>query len=444
MRSISFRLTGLAWSGFYVLLVVAPLGAALVAQPAAPLRGRLANASIAIGFLSFTLVILQFALVSRLQWTSRRFGGDALLYLHRGIGLLVLVFLIGHGLASTAATGIWNAWNPVASGGPMRFGLAALAAVVLIVVTSLLRRSLDMSYEAWQAVHLLGASVAVVAGAAHILGVAGYAGTAPVRWTIGAYVALFVALLVRYRLIRPLRLRARPWSVASNRSIGGDTRLLRLRPDGHAGLTFAAGQFAWLLTGRTPFWAQHHPLSIASSAATPPADGIAFAIKALGDWSGITVPALQPGDRVWIDGPFGAFTPAVRGGRPLALVAGGVGITPVLSILGTLADRGDARPVVLVHAASHPNRALFLEETEALRARMPLQIVRVFERAGEGWTGEIGFITREILARHLPIDAPGAEYFICGPPRMIDSVERSLRSLGVPESAINTERFEVV
>jgi predicted ferric reductase len=75
--------------------------------------------------------------------------------------------------------------------------------------------------------------------------------------------------------------------------------MLRIRPIGHDGFTFEPGQFAWLVTGTTPWSSQQHPLSICSSA-EPAADrGLELSIKALGDWSSAVVPRLTPGMSVW-------------------------------------------------------------------------------------------------------------------------------------------------
>ncbi|CAN5645341.1 hypothetical protein BH23ACI1_BH23ACI1_20840 [soil metagenome] len=103
-------------------------------------------------------------------------------------------------------------------------------------------------------------------------------------------------LLLRYRLMRPLMLWRRPWELVENLDAGGSTRLLRMRPVGHAGFAFEPGQFSWLMPGSNPLWSAQHPLSMVSSAERPADGTIEFGIKALGDWSGTVVPALHPPD----------------------------------------------------------------------------------------------------------------------------------------------------
>lgn len=178
------------------------------------------------------------------------------------------------------------------------------------------------------------------------------------RFTLAAYALLALLMLLWRRVVRPLQLSRRPWSVASNADIGGDTRLLTVKPVGHGGLAFAPGQFVWLLAGRHALVAQQHPITIASSAEAGADRGLEFAIKAFDDWSGETVPRHAQGTRLWLDGACGALTPDRYPALGFVLIAGGLGITPMRSMLLTMRDRGDTRPVLLIHAANRPVRPL--------------------------------------------------------------------------------------
>jgi predicted ferric reductase len=259
-----------------------------------------------------------------------------------------------------------------------------------------------------------------------------------------AYAVAFGLVTLHYRLVRPLRLRQRPWKIVTNVAAGGSTRLLRVQPDGHPGLRFEPGQFAWLLTGRTPLWSQQHPLSIASSA-EPSGDGaLEFSIKALGDWSGQVVPLLSAGTRVWVDGAFGAFTSERKTNQGFVMIAGGIGIAPMRSMLLTMRDRGDRRHVVLFVAVHDESRLILGSEIEQLRASLNLDLVVTFEAPPQAWSGERGRINLDMLRRHLPTQFKRYHYFVCGPPPMMDAVEHALIDLGVPAASIDSERFNLV
>jgi predicted ferric reductase len=358
------------------------------------------------------------------------------------MGVASLLFVAAHPLLLARSGLDWRAWSPF--GGPIQMGALALWATAIIVVTSLVRRRLTLSYETWQIVHLAGAVVIVSGALVHVFEVGGYSSARPMQWMLIAYAGLFGALLVRYRLLRPLLLLRRPWEVVANQDAGGSTRLLRVRPVGHAGVSFDPGQFAWLITGSTPIWAQQHPLSIASSAEPRAGSSLEFAIKALGDWSSRTVPALAPGARVWVDGAFGAFTPDREPALGFVLIAGGIGIAPMRSMLLTMRDRDDARPVLLFYAAADFTRVAFRDEIDQLTRQLNLRVVYGLERPGPDWTGERGFITAETLGRHRPPHVRHYQYYVCGPVPMMDAMERILVQAGVPPGRVHTERFQMV
>lgn len=431
-----------AWVAAFVLLILAPLVVAALAGPTPTSRPLWTEVSVAVGFQGFSLTLIQSALVSRLAPVSRPFGSDALMQWHRGMGLAALGFVVLHPLLLSGVT--WTAWNPFSGSVLMQTGAVTFWGTVLVVATSVWRRRLGLSYEAWQIAHLILACLITTASTWHIVAAGFYSRTPAVRWVLLGYVALFAVLLLRYRLVRPLALQRRPWTIEANSDIGGSVRLLRVRPTGHAGLRFEAGQFGWLITGSNPVVSQQHPLSFASSA-VPATDGaVEFAVKNLGDWSGHVVPALVPGQRVWIDGPFGAFTPDVSAHHGLVLIAGGIGIAPMRSVLLTLRDSGHQRPVWLFHAAFNWSRVVFRDEIAALASELDVRVCYVFEHPDSDWTGERGRITREILERHLPADRRALDCFVCGPVAMMDTMEASLAGMGVPDRQIHTERFQMV
>jgi predicted ferric reductase len=239
----------------------------------------------------------------------------------------------------------------------------------------------------------------------------------------------------------------RPWEVVENRPEHGQSNTLVLRPVGHDGFRFEPGQFAWMGFGRSPFSTDQHPISFSSNGDIPSHDGtIAFTIKQLGDWSAEVVPNVEPGTRAWVDGPHGVFTIDREEGAGYVLIGGGVGITPLYSMLQALETRGDVRPVFMFHAANDYDDLTFREELEAMAERMPsLTLVTVLLRADDSWEGERGFVTAEILTRYLPPTIYRRfQYLICGPGPLMDAMEEVLPKIGVPSDRIHTERFDMV
>ena len=440
---MSLLARAIAWFLAYVALITAPLLVAALSNPFEGPRPFLLEASVALGFIAIPVILAQFALVSHLRAASRPFGTDALVQFHRYMGFACLAFIVAHPILLNVTGVPWSAWSPLSTNPVTQSGAIAVWALVAIVVTSVFRRGLRMSYELWRVVHLLLSIAAVVAILLHIVAVSGYTSVLAMQVLLALYGVACGSVLVAYRFIRPLWLRRRSWTVVANDDEGAGVRALRVRPDRH-GFSFDPGQFAWLITGRSPFSLEQHPLSIASSSELPSDGAIDFAVKGLGDWSRETVPRLTPGTRVWVEGAFGAFTTERKAAQGFMLIAGGIGIAPMRSMLWSMRDRGDRRHVVLLYAALDEESIPFRLELEGLRERLHLDIVYVLEKPAPQWTGERGFVTDEILRRHLPMFFQRYHYFVCGPPPMMDAVEQLLVEAGVAPAAIDSERFNVV
>ena len=214
---------------------------------------------------------------------------------------------------------------------------------------------------------------------------------------------------------------------------------LVLEPDGHEGIAFHGGQFAWVAIDQPPYHIDTHPFSFASSSARP--GRVEFTIKELGDFTS-RIGAARVGARAYVDGPYGNFT-LDPGDTGAVFIAGGVGVTPALSILLSMRVAGDARPAWLLYAVRSPETAIRSEELEELRSAGRLTLNYLFEEPPPGFEGESGLLRAEVLDRVLPTHAPRLKYFICGPAPMMDVAELLLRQRGVPGSAIRTERFNM-
>lgn len=431
--------SGIAWIGVFIGICVAPLVFALVSTNQ-PGQGFWTDFSVALGFVGLALMGIEFALVARVGSVAEPFGTDAVIDFHRQIGYTGLLFVLVH----VALSADWSQANPFTPGDTpalVVFGAIAVAALVVLVASSVWRRRLRLSYEVWQAVHALLAVVAVVAALVHVILVDYYVDTLwkQVLWAL--MTAAFVGLLVWVRLLRPLRMRRRPWAVDEVTPERDRTAVLRLRPDGHDGMRFAPGQFAWITVGRSPFAVTSHPFSFSSSAES---DGsVEFAIKAGGDFTS-GVPGFERGTAAYVDGPHGVFSIDQYEGAGFGLVAGGVGIAPALSMLETLADRGDARPVVMFAGSRSWDRIILRDRVDRAAARLNATVVHVLEEPPPDWDGESGYLDAHILARHLPESFRRFQYFACGPVPMLTAVESALVGLGVPADRVHTERFDWV
>jgi predicted ferric reductase len=170
---------------------------------------------------------------------------------------------------------------------------------------------------------------------------------------------------------------------------------------------------------------------------------VEFTIKQVGEFTG-SMRRLRVGDRVYMDGPHGSFTLESHPGMGYVFVAAGVGVTPFLSMLATLADQGDQRPCWLFLGNRHEDQVTGIRQLARLQGRLNLRVVHVISRPSDQWNGERGRVDAGLLDRHLPLERRSLEYFICAGGEMVRSVETTLRGLGIPGDNLHSEQFGMV
>jgi len=432
---------GVAWIVVYLIFILAPLFV-LLAGSLPPARDFWTEFSVAIGYSGLAMMGLQFGLTARFRFVTRPWGEDVIYHFHRQLSLIAVALVVAHPIILfVVRPHLLALLNSIRAPWRARFAALSTYSLIALVAMSLWRTKLKISYERWHLTHIALAVVAVTAGILHMVGWAYYLGD---PWKRALWVAMtisWIGLLLWVRIVRPLFILRRPYLLSEVRQERGDTWTLVMRPDGHPGFRFRPGQFGWLTVWGSPFKITAHPFSFSSSAALT--DGrVEMSIRNLGDFTS-QIHEVPVGRRVYLDGPYGAFTI----GNPAdmhVLIAGGVGITPMMSMIRTLADQGDKRPLILLYGSRDWESITFREELEALRARLDLTVVHVLENPPEGWAGERGFITAEVFKRHLPPPYAEHEYFICGPDVMTDAMEGALGALRVPISKYHSERYAFV
>ena len=437
-------LQGAFWILVYLLLTTTPLLILLIG-PVPPGREFWREFSVALGFGGLAMMALQFVLTARFKVIKAPYGSDVIYHFHRQISLVAFVLILVHPLLLFVnAPDTFRLLNLFAAPWRARAGVVAVLLLAALIVASLWRKAFKIEYTNWRIWHGILAIAVVSLAMAHIVLAAHYVNTPWKRAFWAGYGLFWVGLLVWVRLIKPILLLRRPYAVDQVIPECGNSWTLVVKPVGHAGMSFMPGQFAWLTAWTSPFADAEHPFSFSSSASQ--SDSVAFTIKELGDFTR-TIKDLQPGQLVYLDGPFGAFSVDRHPhAQSYVFVAGGIGITPMMSMLRTLADRGDQRSLLLIYANNTWEDVAFREEIDSLRQRLNLQVVHVLRDPPEDWQGEQGFVSRDLLARFLPTERSRDvfEVFICGPKPMMDSVEKALVELGVYLGDFHLERFDLV
>lgn len=435
---------GIFWIGVYLLITLAPL-IILLAGPRPPGREFWRDLSVGLGYSGFTMVGLQFVLTARFKVIKAPYGSDIVYFFHRQISLVTFVLILAHPLLLFIFdTRLLSLLNLATAPWAARFGVASLVALGALIVFSVWRKRLRIEYDRWRIWHGILAIGAVALAMAHIELRGYYLNTLWKQLFWGLYGIGWIGVLIWVRVIKPILLLRNAYLVEDVIPERGNAWTVVLRPEKNKGLCFQPGQFAWITAWDSPFRDHEHPFSFSGSAQE--SVRLSFTIKELGDFTA-SIKNLSRGQRVYVDGPYGAFSiDRHPHSKAFAFIAGGIGITPVMSMLRTLADRRDSRPLTLIYANKTLESATFLEEIEKLPQKLNLKIVHVLESPPEGWGGEKGFVNAEILERHLPAERipNGIEIFICGPDPMMDAVEKALIQLGIPMGDFHSERFNLV
>ncbi len=438
MRAILY---GAFWISVYLAVSVAPLFV-LLAGVTPPGRGFWREFSVGLGFMGLSMMGWQFFLTGRFKRITSPYGIDIVYHFHRLVSLIAFSFILLHPaiiIVSTPAAIVFL--NPIDSPWWITIGVGGLLAFGIIIVTSLYRLKLGLVYEHWRIIHGYISVVAVALSMVHIVGVSYYLQEPLKRWLWISMVIAWILALAYTRILNPLLMLRYPYIVEQVIKERGNSWTLVLKPERHKGMNFRPGQFAWLTIEKSPFSIREHPFSFSSSAMNP--GRLGMTIKKLGDFTS-KIDEIKPGARAYIDGPYGTFTIDRHRSQGYVFIAGGVGITPIMSILRTMRDRLDMRPVILFYGSRTLEDATFLEEIEDMKKGLNLKVVYILEQAPDGWDGEKGFITAEVMARHLSEQRLDYEYLVCGPQPMQIAVKRALDRLGIPLERVQSESFNFV
>jgi ferredoxin-NADP reductase len=154
--------------------------------------------------------------------------------------------------------------------------------------------------------------------------------------------------------------------------------------------------------------------------------------------------ALAVGGQVTIDGPFGSLTLHQDPARTAVLIAGGIGITPLMSMLRQAAHEQRPQPLILLYSNHRPEDAAFLGELQRLEAQNPNfrlhATMTQIAASHEPWHGATGQIDAPRLKSVVP-DPGAAVFYVVGPPAMVEGMLLTLADAGIADDDIRSEEF---
>lgn len=153
--------------------------------------------------------------------------------------------------------------------------------------------------------------------------------------------------------------------------------------------------------------------------------------------------ALPDGASIRIDGPFGDLTLGDTE-RPAVFIAGGIGITPFMSMLRQAAEDRSPQRLFLAYSNRRPEDSAFLDELQQLeRQNKHFHLIATMtdmSKSAREWRGKTGFVDADML-KGLAGDLAAPVYYVVGPPAMVEAMQRTLAGAGIAADRIRTEEF---
>ncbi len=391
-----------------------------------------------IGLIAAVLLLLQLPLAGRFKYLDRIFSLPGLYNLHRLNGYIVLMLIVVHPILVTIPedrmmipfeTRYWPEW----------VGAALLLALFVQIVLARWRTTFIKAYQHWLVFHrALGWSILILL-VLHILYVSETFEFEGLPRT--AVISIAIAVAILWLAIRSQRLIARkhPFKVSQVAPAGKDTHAIDLVPVHGKGLDYLPGQFAFFSIGSHQLSDEWHPFTMSSTPTRP--NRLQITVRSCGDWTD-QIKTIQKGDRVWVHGPFGRFSHVLESDeKELIMIAGGIGITPMLSMLQALSDKKDQRRITLLWSNRSAEYEFNDDGFEAMAGRLPnLTYIPVFTDKEEP-NDRFGRLNSDRLKALLTGSSKDALIFLCGPPPMIRQIRRHLVFMGFPANAIREELF---
>jgi ferredoxin-NADP reductase len=202
-------------------------------------------------------------------------------------------------------------------------------------------------------------------------------------------------------------------------------------------LYYKAGQFLFI-TIKPSGKELNKPFSFSSSPTEK--EHIEFTKKFTDSEFSAALKTLKPGDWAKIDAPYGEFT--FEGEHPkIGMLAGGIGITPLVSICKYCTDMFLNTKITLLYGCRTENDIAFKKQLEKMQEQNDnLKIIFTLNEANPDWKGAVGFITADMVKKEIP-DYVETMFYTCGPPPMVEVMEKLVESLGLPKTRLKREYF---
>ncbi len=407
-----------------------------------------------LGVFSYTWLLWQFILSARPKLIERPFGLDKIYRFHGIIALVAIGMILLHKslfemlFSETVITQLGSIALVLfigVSGLSLLFMSPRLLKKVpyFSSIIKIINTIKIITFERIKLVHNL-TFIALLFMQVHVLFSSSAQSSPLIFTTYMLYFFTAVGFYIYHKVIKPWFLEDKKYSVVSVHQETRDTWTIALAPKHGEVIKYHPGQFGFFKISSVGIKAEEHPFSISSSPLNR--SQITITVKALGDFTN-KVKHLKIGDSVTVDGPYGKFSYVdYKKEKATVFVAGGVGITPVLSMVNHMKDNDAQRHVLLIWSVKKKEDLIQLADLQTLKNHMPNFTFIPVVSSDDTWVGESGRLDYDKMKTwtsqpHFQTQNTG--YFVCGPENLMQMAISSLKKLGIEKNQIHYEQFTV-
>lgn len=390
-----------------------------------------------IGLFLVVLFVIQIVLIARLKWLDRIYGLDQLWRFHRFNGIVMSVLILFHAFFIFGAEGFGfypfekRYW-------PEFLGIATAVLFLGMVGSALLKIQIRLPYHWWFTGHRIAAPLIGIMIFIHVSNVSeSFEATVPFIWLCVLFFIAFLLAAAKWKHAVPFFNYS--YTVKSVASIARDVWEIKAEPEDGQVLKYFPGQFVFLATVNSLVPSEAHPFTIAS--APQKNENLEFVIKDCGDFTH-TMGLMKKGDTLSINGPYGRFSYLMLEYKaPVIMIAGGIGITPFLSMLRHMTGTESQPKVKLIWSNQTKDQAVFDDELSGMQNKMSDLVIEYIYTREENTYSTSKRIDFDYLNHTLHSVPRTSHVYICGPRRFSNDVKDALMQLGFSKARVYTESF---
>jgi predicted ferric reductase len=423
------------------LLCLVPITIMMLDRPYAARFGSLPLSFLTLGDMAgvvgLVMYVMSLLLSARFKWTEDLFGGLGRVFLaHQVLGSLSLVMILLHpllvagslypyGLRSVAGILIPQ-WAYIGTA----FGILATIVMIGLMIMALFMK---LAYGTFLATHRwLGLAYLLIG--LHVVLVPNHITSDPLmQWYLYGLLGIGTVAFVWRTLLPNVFVRRYLYTIAKAEQKGVGIVEVTLKPV-NKGIRFKAGQFVYMSVNSDTVSKEWHPFSITSADTET---DLRLDIRSLGTYTQ-TLTQLLPqmvGMTARIEGAYGRFSFRNFANVNQVWIAGGIGISPFLSMAQALGT--GPYNIDLYYSVNTESELIDLDDLANGESTDPNQVFRVFPYVQQKYNQ---FLSAKIVAKNTG-DLATRDYLICGSPQMIESVRGELIGMGVKPNQIHSESF---